>query len=59
MYKLAKFPMWHSNQGWKARIVVIYPGAGWHHITDFHKLAGQKKHPIENAVVSMVQQYHD
>jgi hypothetical protein len=51
--------MWHSNQGWKARIVVIYPGAGWHHITDFHKLAGQKKHPIENAVVSMVQQYHD
>jgi maleate isomerase len=39
MDKLGKFPMWHSNQGWRARIVVIYPGGGWHHISDFHKLA--------------------
>jgi maleate isomerase len=39
MNELGKFPMWHSNQGWRARIVVIYPGGGWHHISDFHKLA--------------------
>ena len=26
MDKLGKFPMWHSNEGWRARIVVIYPG---------------------------------
>jgi hypothetical protein len=32
MDKLGKFPMWHSNEGWRARIVVIYPG-GWHHIS--------------------------
>jgi maleate isomerase len=36
---LGKYPLWYSNQGWRARIGVIYPGAGFHHIGDFHKLA--------------------
>ena len=38
---LGKHPLWHSNQGWRARIGIIYPGAGFHHIGDFHKLAPQ------------------
>src|SRR3990172_1143755 len=37
--KLGKHPLWYSNQGWRARIAVIYPGAGFHHIADFRKLA--------------------
>ena len=37
--ELGPHPLWHSNQGWRARIGVIYPGAGFHHIADFHKLA--------------------
>ncbi len=36
---LGKHPLWHSNQGWRARIAIIYPGGGYHHIADFHKLA--------------------
>jgi maleate isomerase len=39
MSEIGPFPMWRSNQGWRARIGVIYPGAGWHHISDFHKIA--------------------
>lgn len=39
MAELGKYPLWYSNQGWRARIGVIYPGAGFHHIGDFHKLA--------------------
>lgn len=39
MSELGRFPLWFSNQGWRARIAVIYPGAGFHHIGDFHKLA--------------------
>jgi maleate isomerase len=62
MSELGKFPMWHSNQGWRARIVVIYPGGGWHHISDFHKLApkgvamagnGVPRHKDESAEVMM------
>ena len=37
--ELGRFPLWHSSQGWRARIAVIYPGGGYHHIADFHKLA--------------------
>lgn len=37
--ELGRHPLWFSNQGWRARIGVIYPGAGFHHIADFHKLA--------------------
>jgi maleate cis-trans isomerase len=36
---LGKHPLWYSNQGWRARIGIVYPGAGFHHIGDFHKLA--------------------
>ena len=36
---LGKYPLWYSNQGWRARIGVVYPGAGFLHIGDFHKLA--------------------
>jgi maleate isomerase len=36
---LGKYPLWYSNQGWRARIGVVYPGAGFQHIGDFHKLA--------------------
>jgi maleate isomerase len=36
---LCKHPLWYSNQGWRARIGVIHPGSGFHHIGDFHKLA--------------------
>lgn len=39
MAEMGKYPLWHSNQGWRARIAVIHPGAGFHHISDFHKLA--------------------
>lgn len=39
MAELGKYPLWYSNQGWRARIGVVYPGAGFHHIGDFHKLA--------------------
>ena len=37
--ELGKHPLWYSNQGWRARIGVIYPGAGFHHIADFRRLA--------------------
>ncbi|MDR1245573.1 MAG: Asp/Glu racemase [Clostridiales Family XIII bacterium] len=36
---LGPYQLWRSNQGWRARIGVIYPGPGWHHIGDFYKLA--------------------
>src|SRR4030042_3775786 len=41
MSELGRFPLWFSNQGWRARIGVIYPGAGFHHIGDFHKPAAK------------------
>jgi maleate isomerase len=34
-----RFPLWQSSQGWRARIGIIYPGSGFLHIGDFHKLA--------------------
>ena len=36
---IGKYRLWHSEQGWRARIAIIYPAAGFHHIGDFHKLA--------------------
>jgi len=39
MSEIGRFPLWRSNQGWRSRIAVIFPGAGFHHIGDFHKLA--------------------
>ncbi|MDE3077546.1 MAG: aspartate/glutamate racemase family protein [Chloroflexota bacterium] len=36
---LGPYPLWYSNQGWRARIGILYPGAGFHPIADFHKLA--------------------
>ena len=39
MSEISEFPMWRSNTGWRSRIGVIYPGAGWIHISDFNKLA--------------------
>ena len=36
---LGKHPLWYSNTGFRARIGIVYPGAGFHHISDFHKLA--------------------
>jgi maleate cis-trans isomerase len=36
---LARHPLWYSNQGWRARIGIVYPGAGFIHISDFQKLA--------------------
>ncbi len=39
MSEIGPHPLWYSNQGWRARIGIIYPGAGFHHIADFHKLA--------------------
>ena len=36
---MGKYPLWRSNQSWRALIAVIYPGAGHHQIADFHKLA--------------------
>lgn len=36
---LGPYPLWYSNQGFRARIGIIYPGSGFHHIADFHKLA--------------------
>lgn len=39
MSELRKYPLWYSNQGWRARIGVVYPGAGFYPIGDFHKLA--------------------
>lgn len=35
----ARFPLWRSNRGWRARIGVIHPGGGDGHISDFHKIA--------------------
>lgn len=37
--EIGKYPLWHSEQGWRARIAIIYPAAGFHQIGDFHKLA--------------------
>ena len=37
--ELGPYQLWRSNQGWRSRIGVIYPGPGWHHIGDFYKLA--------------------
>lgn len=39
MSKLSRYPLWRSNQSWRALIGIIYPGAGQHHLADFHKLA--------------------
>jgi len=39
MSEISDIPMWRSNTGWRARIGVIYPGGGWIHISDFHKLS--------------------
>lgn len=39
--ELSRYPLWHSWQGWRARIGVIYPGAGFHHLGDFFKLRPQ------------------
>ncbi len=39
MAEIGPYPLWYSNQGWRARIGIVYPGAGFHHIADFHKLA--------------------
>jgi maleate isomerase len=36
--EVSRYPLWHSWQGWRARIGVIYPGAGFHHLGDFFKL---------------------
>ena len=36
---LSKHPLWYSDQGYRARIGVVHPGAGFHHIADFFKLA--------------------
>jgi hypothetical protein len=33
--ELGKHALWHSDQGWRAGIGIIYPGAGCHHIADF------------------------
>jgi maleate isomerase len=62
MSEIGPFPMWRSNQGWRARIGVIYPGPGWHHIGDFHKIApkgvamggmGVPRHKDESAAEMM------
>ncbi len=37
--EIGRYPLWHSEQGWRARIAIIYPAAGFHQIGDFHKLA--------------------
>jgi maleate isomerase len=36
--KMGRYLLWRSNQRWRALIGVIYPGGGYHHIDDFHKL---------------------
>lgn len=36
---LGPHPMWYSNQGQRARIGILYPGAGFHPLADFRKLA--------------------
>jgi len=62
MSEIGTYPMWRSNQGWRARIGVIYPGPGWHHIGDFHKIApkgvamggmGVPRHKDESAAEMM------
>ena len=35
----AKFPLWRSNYGFRARIGIIHPGGGDGHISDFYKIA--------------------
>jgi maleate isomerase len=59
---MGKYALWYSNQGWRARIGVVYPGAGFHHIGDFHKLApkgvaigccGVPRHKDESAEAMM------
>jgi len=39
MGELNKYPLWRNNNGWRSRIGLIYPGPGWMHLADFHKLA--------------------
>jgi len=39
MSEVGRYPLWRSDQSWRALIAVIHPGAGNHHINDFHKLA--------------------
>lgn len=36
---LGPHPLWYSNQGQRARIGILYPGAGFHPLADFRKLA--------------------
>jgi maleate isomerase len=62
MSQLGKYPLWRSNHNWRALIGVIYPGAGHHHIADFHRLApkgvfmgstGVPRHKDESAEAMM------
>jgi maleate isomerase len=39
MKDLGKYNMWVSNNGWRARVGAIHPGAGFPHLADFYKLA--------------------
>ena len=39
MEDLGKFNMWVFDEGWRARIGVVHPGAGWPHARDFYKIA--------------------
>lgn len=57
-----RYPLWYSKQGWRARIGIVYPGAGFIHLGDFHKLApkgvavgacGVPRHKDESAETMM------
>ncbi|HEY4774263.1 MAG TPA: aspartate/glutamate racemase family protein [Xanthobacteraceae bacterium] len=57
-----RYPLWYSEQGWRARIGIVYPGAGFIHLGDFHKLApagvavgacGVPRHKDESAETMM------
>ena len=63
----AKFPLWRSNHGWRAKIGVIHPGGGEGHIRDFYKVApegvaiassGVPMHKDESAEAMMLLDEH-
>jgi maleate isomerase len=50
MSEIGRYPLWRSNQTWRALIGVIHPGGGQHHIADFHKINPKGVHMASTGV---------